>query len=255
MVARTTILAIFTPPVTEGSMGPNTSVVARLGEGTSKTARFPWQIVILTAPNSLSSLCSIARWPIPRPQRANSLVLPSPHRSRHAEDMVSLLTKLKPKRRWMQFSIGTMLIGLTTLCVWLASQVGQARRQRDAITELHKFHVAVLYREPDAGQPLDGGGGQELLGLTFREPVDYVGFQHAHRLFADPQARATALSLLQHLRGLKRVSLEGMPVTDKELMSLTGLTGLRKLNLMYTEVTDAGVAELHQALPHCEIMR
>lgn len=171
--------------------------------------------------------------------------------------MINLLSKFKPKRRWMQFSIGTALACLTLLCAWLAWQVEQARRQREAIAELHKLHVAVLYREPSSGrgEPFDGGISQQGLGLAFRESVDYVGFQHAHRLFDDPQDRARALSLLHHLQGLKRLSLEGMPVTDDELLSLKRLTGLRKVNLMYTAVTDAGAVELRKALPHCEIMR
>lgn len=171
--------------------------------------------------------------------------------------MARLLSMLKPKRRWIQFSFGTMLTCLTLFCVWLAWQVEQARLQRKAITELHKLRVAVLYREPGSAlsEPFAGGVRQQLLGMAYRDPVDYVGFQHAHKLFDDPQARAMALSLLHHLRGLKRVSLEGMPVTDKELTALSRLTGLQKLNLMYTEVTDAGIAELRKALPSCEIMR
>lgn len=170
--------------------------------------------------------------------------------------MASVLTKLKPKRRGVQFSLGTMLACLTLLCTWLGWQVEQARRQREAITELHKLHVAVLYRAPgpSGSASLNGGVGQQLLGLAFREPVDYVGFQHAHKLFYDAQSRARALSLLRHLRGLRRVSLEGMPVTDQELMPFTGVSGLQKLNLMYTEVTDAGVVALRKALPKCEII-
>jgi hypothetical protein len=171
--------------------------------------------------------------------------------------MVSLLTKLKPKRRWVQFSLGTMLTCLTLFCTWLGWQVERARRQREAITELHKLHVAVLYCAPGPGRSasLDDGVGLQVLGLAFREPVDYVGFQLAHKLFDDAQSRAKALSLLNYLRGLKRVSLEGMPVTDNELMPFTRLTGLQRLNLMYTEVTDAGVAALRKAVPKCEIMR
>jgi hypothetical protein len=94
-----------------------------------------------------------------------------------------------------------------------------------------------------------------LLGLAYREPVAYVGLQHDHEMFHDPQRIGKALSLLPHLRGLQRLSLEGMPITDKELVHLKPLADLRKLNLMYTQVSDAAVAELRQSLPNCEIVR
>jgi hypothetical protein len=159
------------------------------------------------------------------------------------------------RHRWAQFSARTMLACVAVICVWLASRVEQSRRQREAIAELHKLHVAVLYREPGTARDERLDGGERLLGLAFRETVDYVGFQHAARLFHDPQSRAKALSLLPHLRGLKRLSLEGMPVTDQELLSLKRLTDLQKVNLTYTDVTDAGAAELQRALPNCQIVR
>src|SRR5487761_1847889 len=38
------------------------------------------------------------------------------------------LSFVKPKRRWAQFSLGTMLLALTVLCVWLADYVSPVRR-------------------------------------------------------------------------------------------------------------------------------
>jgi HEAT repeat protein len=46
-----------------------------------------------------------------------------------------LLTLPKPKRRWAQFSLGTMLLAVTALCIWLADYVHPvsrlARKLRD----------------------------------------------------------------------------------------------------------------------------
>jgi HEAT repeat protein len=39
-----------------------------------------------------------------------------------------LLLLLKPKRRWLQFSLGTMLLAVTLLCVWLADYVSPVRK-------------------------------------------------------------------------------------------------------------------------------
>jgi hypothetical protein len=49
--------------------------------------------------------------------------------------LIGWLAVLKPKRRWAQFSLGTMLLAVTALCVWLADYVHPvsclARKLRD----------------------------------------------------------------------------------------------------------------------------
>jgi hypothetical protein len=161
---------------------------------------------------------------------------------------------LKPRRRWMQFSLGTLFAGVTGLCLWLACSVDQARRQRTAVAELHKLHIAVMYGAP----PTDRRGGrwkELLLGATYREPVEYIGFQHARGLLEEREQVEQALALLADLPGLKRLSLEGVPVTDKDIVWLKPLATLQKLNLRYTDITAAGVADLQRALPDCEIVQ
>jgi len=49
------------------------------------------------------------------------------------------------------------------------------------------------------------------------------------------------------------VTLAGSQVTDAGLVHLVGLAALRELRLSYSQVTGAGVAELQQALPNCNI--
>lgn len=160
------------------------------------------------------------------------------------------------KRRRLQFSLATLLAGVTACCVWLAWQVELARRQKYAVNELHKLHVAVIYRLPESGRSAaEDRLARRLLGATYREPVEYVGFGSAHNLFHDPRALKRALSFLPSLRRLRRLSLEGLPLNDEDLDSLTSLSDLAKVDLRYTAVTDAGVAELHRALPRCEIVQ
>jgi hypothetical protein len=170
--------------------------------------------------------------------------------------LARFLTNLKPKRRWTQFSLATVFALVTALCVWLAWCVDRARRQQDAIDELHRLHVAVMYRDIGSSTRQPGVGfGERLFGAAYREPVEYVGFQHSRLSFGDQPRVARAMSLLAELRGLKRLSLAGMPVTDNELEYLKPLAELQKLDLMYTDVSDAGVAELRQVLPECQIVR
>ncbi|MFP6657003.1 MAG: hypothetical protein VB853_02415 [Pirellulales bacterium] len=49
------------------------------------------------------------------------------------------------------------------------------------------------------------------------------------------------------------VTLNNTKVTDAGLAHLSGLTKLERLWLTRTQVTDAGVKKLQQALPKCDI--
>ena len=179
---------------------------------------------------------------------ARSAVAPSSRLFKRAGALI-------PKRRYLQFSLATLFVCVTACCVWLAWQVELARRQKEAVLELHKLHVAVIYRLPaSVGVAHADRLAKRLLGATYREPVEYVGFGSAHDLFHDQQALRRALSLLPRLRELRRLSLAGLPVTDNELDLLKPLADLTRLDLTYTDVSDAGVVELRRALPDCQIV-
>jgi hypothetical protein len=49
------------------------------------------------------------------------------------------------------------------------------------------------------------------------------------------------------------IDLAGTPVTDTGLLHLQRVTGLVRLVLRNTRVTDEGVKGFKQAVPHCEI--
>ena len=51
------------------------------------------------------------------------------------------------------------------------------------------------------------------------------------------------------------VNLGGTNITDAGLRHLQGLINLKRLHLLDTQVTDAGVAELQQALPKGKIKK
>jgi hypothetical protein len=50
-----------------------------------------------------------------------------------AKPIAELLSMLKPKRRWAQFSLATMFVVVTEICVWLAAVVNRGHRQRSAV--------------------------------------------------------------------------------------------------------------------------
>ena len=54
-------------------------------------------------------------------------------------------TARNPRRRWLQISLRSMLAITTLICVWLAVQVNNARRQRDAVTAIEAVGGRVTY--------------------------------------------------------------------------------------------------------------
>jgi hypothetical protein len=181
-------------------------------------------------------------------------------------------TAPKPRRRWLQFSLRTLLV--LTLVVslplgWLGAKVKQAREQRKAVEAIERLggwagceprssgalrtvaawlitsvgedlslDVVAVYlgKDSDAGVP-NLGGVTQLYGLS----VDSAQVTDAW---------------LERLRGLSEVRclwLNGTQVTDAGLTQLHGMRELQGLILDDTQVTDAGVAELQTALPNISI--
>lgn len=135
---------------------------------------------------------------------------------------------VKPKRRWLQFSLRTLLaLMLAFGCGfgWLAYKIKEARERREAVKAIEKLGGGVGY------WPVSGG--------MVRTAAAEVGKLLGEELSVDPRV----------------VRLSRTQVTDAGLVHLRGLTSLRVLLFEDTEVTDAGVAELQRALPNVEITR
>lgn len=174
------------------------------------------------------------------------------------------------RRRWLQFSIRTLLVLVTLLCVALGLWCVPAERQRRAVTAIEKLGGEVAYAKPAASETFPVPLLRRWLPPVYFDEVEglYLG---------DTQVTDAGLARLQGLTGLEILFLDNTPVTDAGLARLQGLTtlrllslgdtqvtdaglahaqgltGLRLLFLDNTQVTDAGLAELHKALPNCEI--
>src|SRR4029077_3844228 len=53
-----------------------------------------------------------------------------------AKPLAKLVALITPKRRWAQYSLATMFVVVTALCVWMAVAVNRAHRQRDAVAAI-----------------------------------------------------------------------------------------------------------------------
>jgi hypothetical protein len=158
-----------------------------------------------------------------------------------------------------------MLVALAAIpCVWLSWKLETKRRERAFIAAIHKkggyawYDWQVTRNENPAPfeRFVDDKKAQpgtpwicKLLGDDFFANVKVVSF------WGVSEADDTDVVQLTRFRELACLDLHGTRVTNVGLMYLTSLTRLRDLSVNDTEVTDAGVAKLQEALPKCKIVR
>ncbi len=138
-----------------------------------------------------------------------------------------------------QFGIRTLLVltvAVALPCSWLAVEMNNAKRQREALEGIGKLDCSVAYDWqvvtfdlnnliPTLPDPPGPEWLRNLLGLDFFSDADVVN------------------------------DWKGTPVTNAKLEYLRGFPKLRQLCLYGTNVTDADVKKLKEALPKCQIDR
>lgn len=175
------------------------------------------------------------------------------------------------KRRWLQFSLRTFLIAVLLLgvgCGWLAERV---RRQRAAVSKIIRYggQVTYDYQLDQFGNLRRDASGNYVHGLQppaprwlreslgddyFRSPVK-VHLEIDEGVGFEDRELAALADALRSLPTLQTLSLRGSPITDRGLVHLYGLSQLRELNCMWTNVTSGGVDALQRELPQCHITR
>ncbi len=185
----------------------------------------------------------------------------------------------KPKRRWLQFSLRTLLVLMLAFGCgfgWLAMKVKQAREQEAAVRAIQELGGLVLYDNSLKRTGPAPAWLQKLLGDDFFRSVTAVHGSH----FSDGGlVHVVAFSRLETLdlaglpdepgwrggflggplpRGPSNIQREGLPylhglanrspseVTDAGLVQLRRLSQLRWLSLDNTQVTDAGLGQLKE---------
>lgn len=192
-------------------------------------------------------------------------------------------TETKPKRRWVQFSMRTMLAVVSVSCVALAVRVAPAERQRRAVAAIQALGGNVTYvvnkstvspfwrwlprayRDKVAEVSITGtqvtdaelAHLQNLTGLQeiylYGTRLTDAGLDHLKHLTSlqelelnHNQVTDTGLAHLKEMIGLQRLGLSGTQVTDAGLAHLQGLMGLQRLALDHTQITDAGLPHLQK---------
>ena len=148
------------------------------------------------------------------------------------------LWSYRPRLCWARFSLRTLFVIVSLLCVLLSALVVPVEKQRRAVAAIMSQGGWVMYAE----RPHDTQTYSRTPFLRRWLPRDY--FDEVREVELGPSE-----SRLAHLRSLPRVRtliLRGTRITDAELTCLTGMTVLRKLHLDDTQITDAGLAQLRE---------
>ena len=154
----------------------------------------------------------------------------------------------KLKRRWYQFSLKTLLIVISVMCVgfaWIGWRMQRARTNRNEPVE-----------EAVASIQESGGNVQrdyeELRPQTWLEelfddpgdPDDPVRVWETEVTFHGFNVTNAGLERLKDLKNLRSLVLSGSNVTNAGLERLKDLKNLEMLFLYDTQVTDAGLEHL-----------
>lgn len=130
----------------------------------------------------------------------------------------------KPRRRWFQFSLRTLLIGTAVVAVFCAiglRWIVPAQRQRAAVKMVKDAKGFVQYADPEAHEWRIVSTLRDWLPRDFFDPVVAASFE---------------------FRGVPRAV--PLPLTDADMNALVGFPQLQELNLGSTKITDAGLAHV-----------
>ena len=154
----------------------------------------------------------------------------------------------KARRRWYQFGLRTLLIGVTLAGCgfgWLGIKVQNSRQQAAVVAAIRKLGGDVLYDYQlnsdgvldRAATPPGPAWLRAVIGDEFFMDVREVDLASTPTTDAD-------LPLLARFPALEQLWLDGTRISGTGLKDLKGLTKLTSLSLTGASISDAGLAEL-----------
>jgi Leucine-rich repeat (LRR) protein len=146
---------------------------------------------------------------------------------------------VRSRCRWLRFSLRTMMLLVTLLCVWLGVTSYRANKQKRAVERLagqgsvgYDYQTTAPFGAP---RPLPPGPAwlRELIGSDYFVTVDS----------ADVYVKSAgddSIAALEDFPQLCSLDLHGPGVTDSVLARLSKLTQLRNLCLYDNSITESG---------------
>lgn len=178
------------------------------------------------------------------------------------------MNEQRPKRRWPQFRLRTLLIVVVLLSLplsWFAARMERARRQREVVKVIKRMGGGVCYDHTGPSVPrwmrkcLGDDLFRDVIVVHFETPLPWESTEAndawLERLTVLTDLRVLTLyddvsdigvGHLKELTMLEDLTIGGPEsmITDAGLEQLKGLKRLKALNVESTEITDAGLEHL-----------
>jgi len=143
--------------------------------------------------------------------------------------------ELPHKSRWYQYSLRSLLLVITFLCIWLAYISNEARKQKAAVAWVEEMGGEVGYdyeyymngSDDQQNSPPGPDWLREWIGIDYFSEVVLVNLQGK---------KIEDISPLQCLTKLKRLNLIGSQLSD--ISTLEKLTELDHLGLSLAQIHD-----------------
>jgi len=172
----------------------------------------------------------------------------------------------KPRRRWLQFSLRTVMVIVLLLALplgWIGVLLDRSREQERVLGHFRKYEPVASFRYGYvvtlgfSGNPYVAGlRSVPIEGPNDADMVHLKGFKKLECLsLGASDVTDAGVRDIGELTALKVLSLYDTRISDFGLKHLKKLTNLKVLNVGKTGVTSDGVASLQKALPNCEIRR
>ena len=175
------------------------------------------------------------------------------------------------RRRFLRFSLRTMLVVVLVLSVWFGWMANLARRQRNAVRRATELGASMAFafqlderngwiRDP---QPWAPGWLRNAVGEDYFRRIVIVNFDEGSdptdgdlallenfpdlrqlTLFNRRKITDDGLRFIAPLRKLRVLTLDGTQVRGPGLRHISDLENLELLTLRDTDVTDAGLKHL-----------
>ena len=156
----------------------------------------------------------------------------------------------KPKRRFLRYSLRTMLVVVLVLSVWLGYMANQAAKQRRAVEVLeamepwgavhydYKYDASDLRMVPTSKDRHEPEFLGMSLGAIWPRPVLWVDLRGNWVNNKDLAQVVTAFPQVEYL------SLHGASINDDGVRGIASLRRLRFLILSDTQISDIGLCHI-----------
>jgi hypothetical protein len=176
-----------------------------------------------------------------------------------------LVSLLKPKRAWLQFSLATMLVFVAAFCVLLAIRANRQQRRQAAIANIESLGGKMDYLQqwkPYLGGTVTCSTKNGSLKSIYMPKVSMLAWLLGDDGvlgvdFPDEAIVTDAdLTSLLPLVELRVVFIGKNRVSDAGLRGLVSLRNLKWIRFAgETNLTNEGIARFQEALPNCLIER